>query len=120
MFWFKSKECVELDEAYRKIAQLQKTLDSQFSLAASRLQELNDLKRDLIDQSRSCSVAVDFEQMDAFSIERMQEQGVGRTVIGYLKSLPDTDPNIAEWTLYCNEEIHEKLVEEFRQYKQSR
>ena len=121
MFWFGSKERTELDEAYREVAQLQKTLDSQISLAASRLQELNDLKRDLIDQSRSCSVAVDFEMMDAFSIERMYDDGgLGRTVIGYLKSLPDTEPNVAEWTLYCNEEIHEKLVEEFRVYKQNR
>ena len=117
MFGFNTR--VELAEAHRTITRLQNTLDSQFSLAASRLQELNQLKKDLEDKARSCSVAVDFEMMDAFSIERMQEQGVGRTVIGYLKSLPDTDPDVGEWTLYCNEEMHEKLVKEFIEYKQS-
>lgn len=120
MFWFGSKERAELVEARRKITHLHNTLDSQLSLAASRLQELSKLKKESEDKSRSCSVAVDFEMMDAFSIERMHENGVGRTVIGYLKSLPDTEPNVAEWTLYCNEEIHEKLVEEFREYKQNR
>lgn len=120
MFWFGSKERAELEEARKTITRLQNTLDSQFSLAASRLQELNQLKKDLADKARSCSVAVDFEMMDAFSIERMYVDGIGHTVIGYLNSLPDTEPDVAEWTLYCNEEIHEKLVEEFRQYKQSR
>jgi hypothetical protein len=119
MFWFGSKERAELVEARRKITQLQNTLDSQFNLAASRLQELNQLKKELQDKSRSCSVAVDFEMMDAFSIERMHDGGVGRTVIGYLKSLPESDPDIGEWTLYCNEEIHEKLVKEFIEYQQT-
>lgn len=118
MFGFGSKERTELEEARKTITRLQNTLDSQFSLAANRLQELNQLKTDLENKSRSCSVAVDFEMMDAFSIERMHENGVGRTVIGYLKSLPDTDPDVGEWTLYCNEEIHEKLVKEFIEYKQ--
>lgn len=119
MFWFGSKERVELEEARKTITRLQNTLESQFSLAASRLQELNQLKKDLADKSRSCSVAVDFEMMDAFSIERMYKDGISRTVIGYLKSPPDADPDIGEWTLYCNEEIHEKLVKEFIDYKQA-
>jgi hypothetical protein len=64
------------------------------------------------DQYSTATYAINWHQMEPFSIERMLVNGVAKTVLGYL----DEAGSIKEWTLYCSHAMHEKLVEEFRQY----
>lgn len=118
MFLFGQQLRNELAEARRKIAALQDDLNMQRKLAENRLYDLDALRKKIKDEARACSVAIDFEQMDAFSIERMSDDnGLSKTVVGYLKSLEEDKPEIGEWVLYCNDEIHEQLVEQFKQVK---
>lgn len=55
--------------------------------------------------------AVDFCNMNAFSIERMCRDGQAVTVIGYF-----LNNQVREWNLYCNEERHQELVNQFKLY----
>ena len=63
-------------------------------------------------QYATADYSINWHQMEPFSIERMLVNGVAKTVLGYL----DQGGNIKEWTLYCSHDMHQKLVEEFRQY----
>jgi hypothetical protein len=58
-------------------------------------------------------VEVDFEFMNAFSVERTLLEGVTVTAVGYF----DRQNNTREWFLYTSEETHQRLVNEFREYK---
>ena len=107
----------ELTDANHRISNLEDEVRLQQKIAESRLNELRELQNKIEDSSRACSVAVDFQFMEAFSIERLNGHDGVRTVIGYLKSSEDEKPEIAEWTIYCNETLHEELVKEFRQVK---
>lgn len=70
------------------------------------------------------SFAVDFETMNAFSIERLIENSTSKTVIGYLTTdrvageMGNTEKKtVREWTFYCSHEEHERLVKEFNAWK---
>jgi len=58
-------------------------------------------------------VEVDFEFMNAFSVERTLLEGVTVTSVGYF----DKQNKTREWFLYTSEETHQRLVNEFREYK---
>ena len=58
-------------------------------------------------------VEVDFEFMNAFSVERTLFDGVTVTSVGYF----DRHNKTREWFLYTSEETHQRLVNEFREYK---
>jgi hypothetical protein len=58
-------------------------------------------------------VEVDFEFMNAFSVERTLLGGVPVTSVGYF----DRQNKTREWFLYTSEETHQRLVNEFREYK---
>ena len=58
-------------------------------------------------------VEVDFEFMNAFSVERTLLGGVPVTSVGYF----DKHNTTREWFLYTSEETHQRLVNEFREYK---
>lgn len=104
--------------------------------------ELEDLKKEnerlkfaneayqkrLVGEMETASVAIDWVAMKVFSIERMWENGLPKTVLGYMLSEPVittegeneqrvTNKDIVrEWTLYCSAAKHEELVKEFNQY----
>jgi hypothetical protein len=72
--------------------------------------------------------AIDFSIMNVFSIERLIENGVDRTVIGYFVeetevAIKDGIPHntkrnvVHQWYLYCPYSQHEKLVAEFEKFK---
>jgi hypothetical protein len=58
-------------------------------------------------------VEVDFEFMNAFSVERTLLNDVAVTSVGYF----DRHNKTREWFLYTSEETHQRLVNEFREYK---
>lgn len=94
------------------------------------LKHANDVyKKRLESEMSKASFSIDWDAMKAFSIERMWENGLPKTVIGYMLSEPMVTTSgegvervtekeiVREWTLYCSHEKHEELVAEFNTYK---
>lgn len=59
--------------------------------------------------------AVDWNRMGAYSIERIVQDGRPVTVVGHWTG-PNHE-NVSEWCFHCNQDTHERLVEEFRKYR---
>jgi uncharacterized coiled-coil protein SlyX len=77
---------------------------------AELTKKLNETK---YEQVRDFKASVDWDAMQAFSIERVisTTHEVPVTCIGYR-----AENKIKEWILFVNKEIHDALVEEFKQY----
>lgn len=71
------------------------------------------LKEAKYEQVRDFKASVDWDAMQAFSIERVisTTHEVPVTCIGY-----KAENKVKEWILFVNKEIHDSLVEEFKQY----
>ncbi len=71
------------------------------------------LKEAKYEQVRDFNASVDWDAMQAFSIERVisTTHEVPVTCIGY-----KADNKVKEWILFVNKEIHDALVEEFKEY----
>lgn len=93
-----------------RIAELESEVES--------LKKQNDeYLKQLRGQVSKASFSVNWELMQAFSVERMLANGVVKTVIGYFDpTQPSTSSAVREWTLYCSPEEHERLVEDFKTY----
>jgi len=94
------------------------------------LKYANDVYRKRLESEMSkASFSIDWDTMKAFSIERMWENGLPKTIIGYMLSEPMVTTSgegvervtekeiVREWSLYCSAEKHEELVAEFNKYK---
>lgn len=86
--------------------------------ASERIEALEtenaDLRRRLklfTDANADATHAVDWQALDAFSIERHTRNVVPVTVIGYW-----SDEEAKEWSFYCSLTEHERLVKEFNAY----
>lgn len=106
-----------------KAQELQKKVDEQEQKIKNFEEILDKINADI----PASSFAFDFDTVKVFSIERNVNQNKPVTIIGYF--LPEarvvendngviTNDIVREWYLYCNQEQHEKLVEEFRKSKQ--
>lgn len=61
--------------------------------------------------------SIHWKKLNAFSIERTYPRGedtADATIIGYFKA----DGSIGEWVLWIDKSTHNKLVEEFNQYRE--
>jgi hypothetical protein len=86
-------------------------------------------KKRLETEMANASVAIDWDAMKVFSVERLWENGLPKTILGYMLSEPvittegENEQRITykdivrEWTLYCSAEKHEGLVKEFIAWK---
>jgi hypothetical protein len=98
----------------KKIAKLEdKIYDLQCDLERMKAErdDLRSLLKGEQSKVRDEECVFDFKSMKAFSIERQWDRCGPKTIIGYIK--PETH-GIGEWTLYCNEVQHERLVAEFK------
>ena len=98
----------ELD---REIASLEKHIEE----LKKQLEEISENK--LIANKKIVAdspVAIDFQKMNAFSIERMLSDDGNEvmTTIGYI-----VNGEVKEWYLNCSQEIHNELVKLFLQSK---
>ena len=101
--------------------------------------ELEDLKKEneklafandayrkrLVGEMENASFAIDWDAMKVFSIERVWDNGLPKTILGHMLSEPvittegEGDQKVTyrdivrEWTLYCSAAKHEELVKEF-------
>lgn len=117
--WFNSNKS-EITALNERIEKLEREVEYHKRLAEHATKEVTELQQAINDNARAATPSLDFDKMDAFSIERMRKDGMPYTVIGYLKSLPEEPPDIGEWVLHCSDEHHERLVREFNQYKSAR
>jgi len=83
------------------------------------LKKANDSLNEINQKTLVSSFAFDFNLTSAFSIERIVKNNIPVTSIGFFFSPDSTitaNREIREWFFYCNEQTHEKLVEDFNQY----
>lgn len=93
-----------------------------------KLKFANDAyQKRLVGEMANASYAINWDTMNAFSVERMWDNGLPKTIIGYMLSEPivttegddqrvTTKDVIREWTLYCSAEKHEELIKEFKEW----
>ena len=119
---FKKKTDEELAVALLSKSELQKRV-SELETEVKQFQKVLDKINADVPAS---SFAFDFNTVKVFSIERNFNDNRPVTIIGYF--LPEarvvendngviTNDVVREWFLYCSQEQHEKLVEEFRKSK---
>lgn len=102
MFIKFKKEYMELQDYKNKYEELLKQIEVQKALSSEEVY--------------GASVEIDFEGMNAVSIERISSDDTvygTRTIIGYMTP---NNSQLAEWYIYCNMDTHNYLVEKFRQY----
>lgn len=90
-----------------------KTLDKQLKTLKEKYDQLNLITNDA---DKNAPFAFDFEKMNAVSVERFPADGddIAYTIIGYNSSKDSIE--LHDWNVYCSLEVHNKIVEEFRQY----
>lgn len=121
MFWFNQKTDEQLENALLSKSELTKKvekLEAEIKAYEETLKQINN-------EIPSSTFVFDFKAVKAFSVERNINNNVPVTIIGYF--LPEarvteengivTTDTVREWYFYCNQEQHEKLVEEFRKSK---
>jgi len=94
------------------------------------LKQINDAyQKRLVGEMETASFGVDWDTMKVFSIERMWDNGLPKTILGYMLSEPVITTEgegeqrvtykdiVREWTLYCSATKHEELVKEFIAWK---
>lgn len=84
-------------------------------------------KKRLEGEMANASYAINWNAMNAFSVERIWDNGTHKTIIGYRLEEPiivtegdeqrvTTKDVVREWNLFCSAEKHEELVKEFREW----
>lgn len=67
-------------------------------------------------ENRAAAVAIAWEKLDVFSVERQFNRSGGpATIIGYFFEDANGNRITKEWVIWCNIEIHNKLVQEFNE-----
>ena len=88
-------------------------------------------KKRLESEMANASYAINWNAMNAFSVERMWDNGLPKTIIGYRLEEPviTTEGNdqkvttkdvVREWYLFCSAEKHEELVKEFKDWMEKK
>jgi hypothetical protein len=87
----------------------------------------DEYQRRLIGEMAAASYAINWDAMNAFSVERIWDNGTQKTIIGYRLEEPmivtegdqqkiTTKDVVREWYLYCPADKHEQLVQEFKEW----
>lgn len=115
MAWF--TDTADLKDQIFNLERRVEIRDNEIKMLHAQIQEMNQAKVDEIKADVNASeFAIDWANMDAFSVERMGDKKVAYTVIGYYQTV-GTDRVVAEWKFYCSLEQHQKLAAEFIKHK---
>ena len=90
-----------------------KTIMEYEEIITQKNEKIAELSSNPYNSLYESDVEIDFEFMNAFSVERTLLGGVPVTSVGYF----DKHNTTREWFLYTSEETHQRLVNEFREYK---
>ena len=120
--WF----CKDQSAEVTKLRNRAKELEVALIRKTNELSEANARLRAVEDEVSKAPVAIDFDTMRVFSIERSISNNRPCTIIGYYVNDPvlsadgemvvDRD-QVKEWTLSCNNQRHEELVKKFNELK---
>ncbi len=121
---FNGKKVRELGAIIEKLEQLVKSHE----VAYNELVEFYDKRnKELEDPARDLPVTLNFGSMDAFSVERIVQNGNPVTVVGYKlrkdvrhNNSTDTTYEIKEWYLHCSDKVHKDVVKQFNDYMEVR
>lgn len=121
---FNNKKVRELEREVERLEQLVTSCE----VAYNELVEFYDKRnKELEDPARDLPVTLNFGSMDAFSVERMVQNGSPVTVVGYKlrkdvrhNNSTDTTYEIKEWYLYCSDKVHKDVVKQFNDYMEVR
>jgi hypothetical protein len=124
--WFsKDKLDVEVDKAIQKM----ESLTRENNLLKDQVEAY---KNRMDSEYSTAAYSVDWAAMNAFSVERMWENGLAKTIIGYMLTEPvvttEGEGNqrvtykdvVREWSLYCSHTEHQRLVSEFELFRKGR
>ena len=117
---FNGKKVRELSAIIERLEQLVKSHE----VAYNELVEFYDKRnKELEDPARDLPVTLNFGSMDAFSVERIVQNGNPVTVVGYKlrkdvrhNNSTDTTYEIKEWYLHCSDKVHKDVVKQFNDY----
>lgn len=123
---FKDRLAAEVDKVIARQEELlaeNKKLRDQIS--QMRLDHIDALNKAVNKDVDTAEFAMDFKLCNAFAIERNSKDGKAVTIVGHFLNEPVafTDGNVAnkqsikEWYMYCSQEQHNKLVEQFNSAK---
>ena len=121
---FNGKKVRELEREVERLEQLVKSHE----VAYNELVEFYDKRnKELEDPARDLPVTLNFGSMDAFSVERIVQNGSPVTVVGYKlrkdvrhNNGTDTTYEIKEWYLHCSDKVHKDVVKQFNDYMEVR
>ena len=121
---FNGKKVRELGAIIERLEQLVKTHE----VAYNELVEFYDKRnKELEDPARDLPVTLNFGAIDAFSVERIVQNGSPVTVVGYKlrkdvrhNNSTDTTYEIKEWYLHCSDKVHKDVVKQFNDYMEVR
>ena len=105
MGWFRTSEVKPFPKAL--VAKLQEDNDSLLNKLEEKTIELDEIA---INKDKACSIVLDFDNIDVFSIERNN----GRTVVGYWVVYGPLNRQTKEWYYDCNTDVHEQLIKDHR------
>jgi hypothetical protein len=92
-----------------------KKLEAQVeSLKADLKRAREEANVKVMDDCHSCDFVIDWENLDAFSVERHGGPKTAYTIIGYYVHHADNTKSVDEWKFFCSQEQHNKLAQEFR------
>jgi hypothetical protein len=100
-------------DCMKKKSVLDRVTDHYEKIITQQNEQIAELSANPYNHLCESDVEVDFEFMNAFSVERTLLEGVTVTSVGYF----DRQNKTREWFLYTSEETHQRLVNEFREYK---
>lgn len=93
---------------FEKMKEDLKQRDTEILTLKHSLKRITDVRDEAI---KNCGFSIDFENLNAFSIERMVQDEKEKTSIGYF-----VNGKVCEWCFFCSRETHERLVREFNEY----
>ena len=123
MFWQKNEsvQSVHLDKLEQEINRMKKEVDRLSALveksnSQTHTTEFTAPKKssDPSHSVRNASMFMDFDNIDAFSIERNTSELGDVTIVGHWVVDENGVKTPGEWQFFCSEETHERLAGEFQ------
>jgi hypothetical protein len=107
----------KIAELKNTIIDLERRLEGRGLAIATLEERIKDMELAKVDAIKedvnSSEFKINWDKMDAFSIERMGDHQSAYTVIGYYLADEHNVKHVHEWKFYCSQEQHNKLAGEF-------
>lgn len=98
-----------------------KNLKVELENANARIQLLEQRIRDITATTNASNqeFVIDFNAIRCFSIERQDYGCTGKTILGYNLLNDSVNYGPRQWVLYCSENQHQKLIDQFNRTKEN-